>query len=120
MLLMQYGIFLAIVGTGGVAYHSWESDLMHIMYAGVGCFASISVCALLSASRKEVPVMIGVHLALVLIALFNIVFFMQAVKASTVPHHFDRLVLFAVMGGGSSLALSRAFTVKPKSKRLMD
>mmetsp|Transcript_62796 Transcript_62796/g.101736 ORF Transcript_62796/g.101736 Transcript_62796/m.101736 type:complete len:118 (+) Transcript_62796:3-356(+) len=114
---MQYGIFLAICGTGGAAYNKWESKAMHSMYAGIGGLASMFVCALLSASRKEVPIMIGVHVALVLIALFNIVFFMQAAKASVVAAHFDRLVLFVVMGAGSSLALSRAFTMKPKSAK---
>ena len=90
---------------------------MHSLYAGLGGFVSMFLCGLFAASNVKVLVAIGVHLALVLMLVFIIVFGVQAFKSSKDPDKLDRLVLFVVMGLGSVLALAKAISMKPKKEK---
>eukprot|EP00931_Biecheleriopsis_adriatica_P109416 TRINITY_DN8367_c0_g1_i1.p2 TRINITY_DN8367_c0_g1~~TRINITY_DN8367_c0_g1_i1.p2 ORF type:complete len:127 (+),score=27.80 TRINITY_DN8367_c0_g1_i1:65-445(+) len=113
-MLMMYGAFLGVCGTAGSALHNWEKKAMHSMYAGLGGLVAMFVCGLLASSGAKVPVAIGVHLALVLILLFIIVFSVQTFKSAGDPAKFDRMILFIVMGVGSATALAKAISMKPK------
>eukprot|EP00933_Yihiella_yeosuensis_P068994 TRINITY_DN7506_c8_g1_i1.p1 TRINITY_DN7506_c8_g1~~TRINITY_DN7506_c8_g1_i1.p1 ORF type:complete len:125 (-),score=42.07 TRINITY_DN7506_c8_g1_i1:56-430(-) len=116
-LLAMYGTFLAVCGTAGAALHGWEKKAMHSMYAGLGGFAAMLFCSILSAMESKVPVAIGVHVALILILVFVAVFGIQAYRSFGDDSKFDRLVLFIIMGAGSVVALAKAISMKPKSKK---
>lgn len=75
------------------------------------------LCGGFSASGLKVLVTIGVHLALVLVLVFNIVFYLQAYKQIGKEDKFDRLVLFSVMAIGSTIMLFVAVKMKPKKQK---
>ena len=66
---------------------------MHSAYAGAGGGAALVVCGLLSVSGSYKLYMIGVHVALLLQALFIIVFALQGYRSYGVPEKADRFPL---------------------------
>eukprot|EP00547_Thalassionema_nitzschioides_P010844 CAMPEP_0194258884 /NCGR_PEP_ID=MMETSP0158-20130606/42306_1 /TAXON_ID=33649 /ORGANISM="Thalassionema nitzschioides, Strain L26-B" /LENGTH=116 /DNA_ID=CAMNT_0038998451 /DNA_START=24 /DNA_END=370 /DNA_ORIENTATION=- len=95
-VLFLQGIFLAGCGIYGSASRNWDPQVMHSAYAGCGCAATLIACGAATISGSYKLYMIGVHLALMLQALFVFVFGMQTYKTSIDPEKADRLPLFAV------------------------
>ena len=114
---MLYGLFLVACGGAGAWLHNWEKKAMHSLYAGLGGCVSMVICGILAASNIKILVAVGVHLALVLMLVFIVVFGVQAFKSTGDPDKFDRLVLFLVMGIGSAMALGKAISMKPKKEK---
>eukprot|EP00927_Polykrikos_kofoidii_P017167 TRINITY_DN17790_c1_g2_i1.p1 TRINITY_DN17790_c1_g2~~TRINITY_DN17790_c1_g2_i1.p1 ORF type:complete len:128 (+),score=18.78 TRINITY_DN17790_c1_g2_i1:106-489(+) len=113
--IIVYGAFLATFGTYGAWLHEWDDLSMQTMYAGFGGLSGFLFCGVLaSSSKRRILVAIGVHVAIVLIALFNVFFFAQAMHASANHDMYDRLVIAIVMGGCSSVAMKKALEMKPK------
>mmetsp|Transcript_55107 Transcript_55107/g.118259 ORF Transcript_55107/g.118259 Transcript_55107/m.118259 type:complete len:135 (-) Transcript_55107:43-447(-) len=116
-VLVAQGIFLAGCGCYGAHSHGWTGKVMHSAYAGLGGMASLSICAAMSVSGSRKLYMIGVHVALMLQALFVGVFSLQSYKSYGVPEKADRLPLFVVMGLGSMAGLGGMILLKPKKKK---
>merc|ERR1711937_253363 len=106
--------WLAACGCYGAHSHGWAKAAMHSAYSGLGSLAALVVTAVMSVSGVKALYMIGVHVALLLQALFIIVFAVQAYKSHGVPEKADRLPLFVAMGAGSALALFMMIKLKPK------
>ena len=117
LLLLSQGVFLAVCGLYGAASHDWSPQVMHSAYAGAGCAAALGLCAALVASGLYTPYMIGVHVALLLQALFVAVFGRQTFRAGRDPAKAERLPLFVTMWLGSVLALAGMVLLKPKKEK---
>mmetsp|Transcript_23260 Transcript_23260/g.65071 ORF Transcript_23260/g.65071 Transcript_23260/m.65071 type:complete len:137 (+) Transcript_23260:69-479(+) len=116
-VLAAHGVFLAACGCYGAHSHGWAKPAMHSAYAGLGGMAALGVCALLTASGVKKLYMIGVHLALLLQAVFCFVFCLQAYKSHADPAKADRFALFVLMGAGSVAGLGLMVVLKPKKKK---
>lgn len=114
--LVAHGAFLSACGYYGAATNGFAKVAMHSLYAGCGCGALLVLCAALTVSGSRRMYMIGVHVALLLQALFCAVFGWQANKSYGVPGKEDRFPLFVVMLAGSIVALGAMRALKPKKK----
>ena len=76
----------------------------------------MAVCALMSVSGHYKVYMIGVHVALLLLLLFTLVFAIQAFRSYGVPEKEDRLPLFTAMFTGTFVAILALRVLKPKKK----
>ena len=110
-------MFLSGCGYFGAAQHEFAPKAMHSLYAGTGAGAALAVCGLLAISGSYKLYMIGVHLALLLEALFLVVFGVQAFRSYGVPEKQDRFPLFVAMGVGSVVALGLMVAFKPKKAK---
>ena len=109
-------MFLSGCGYFGAAQHEFAPKAMHSLYAGTGAGAALAVCGLLAISGSYKLYMIGVHLALLLEALFLVVFGAQAFRSYGVPEKEDRLPLFTAMFTGTFVAILALRILKPKKK----
>eukprot|EP00411_Alexandrium_monilatum_P112212 CAMPEP_0175682604 /NCGR_PEP_ID=MMETSP0097-20121207/25900_1 /TAXON_ID=311494 /ORGANISM="Alexandrium monilatum, Strain CCMP3105" /LENGTH=171 /DNA_ID=CAMNT_0016989493 /DNA_START=51 /DNA_END=562 /DNA_ORIENTATION=+ len=106
VVLVAQGLFLAACGCYGAHAHGWTKQVMHSAYAGLGGMVALATCAAMSVSGSRKLYMIGVHLALVLQAVFVFVFSLQCYKSYGVPAKQDRFPLFVAMDLGSILGLA--------------
>ena len=117
LVLVAHGAFLAACGIYGAASHDWAPQATHSAYAGGGGGGALVLCAALAAAPSKKLYMIGVHVALLLQAIFVIVFSMQAYKSYGVPEKADRFPLFVAMLAGTIVALGAMRALKPKKKK---
>lgn len=113
-LIATYGLFLIIGGCWGAL----TTGAMHSLYGGVGGGALVFFCSFLasfSSDRKCVAA--GVHLDLLLAALFAAVFAMQTYKAYGVPEKADRFPLFVILVLGSVSHLFAMIKLKPRKEK---
>merc|ERR1719343_1603920 len=114
--MIAHGIFLAGCGCYGAHSQGWTKQVMHSAYAGLGGMGALTVCGALSVAGSKKLYMIGVHLGLLLQALFIGVFSLQSYKSYGVPGKADRFPLFVVMALGSIAGLGALIKLKPKKK----
>jgi hypothetical protein len=112
-----HGAFLAACGYYGASSHDFSPQAMHSLYSGAGGGGALALFAAISMMPSRKMYMIGVHLGLLLQALFAIVFAVQIVKSYGHPEKADRVVLFSVMLGGTVLALFAMKALKPKKPK---
>mmetsp|Transcript_100134 Transcript_100134/g.254695 ORF Transcript_100134/g.254695 Transcript_100134/m.254695 type:complete len:138 (-) Transcript_100134:209-622(-) len=117
VVLVLEGLFLGACGCYGSWMQNFRPGTMHSAYSGLGAMVLLVICAGLTVSGHYKMYMMGVHLALLLQALFVLVFSMQSFRSYGVPAKADRFPLFVVMDIGSVVGLSLMIALKPKKKK---
>eukprot|EP00631_Chrysoreinhardia_giraudii_P006442 CAMPEP_0197413530 /NCGR_PEP_ID=MMETSP1170-20131217/381_1 /TAXON_ID=54406 /ORGANISM="Sarcinochrysis sp, Strain CCMP770" /LENGTH=131 /DNA_ID=CAMNT_0042940119 /DNA_START=13 /DNA_END=408 /DNA_ORIENTATION=- len=119
--MVAYGLFLALTGWYGSAATKYAT--MHSLYSGAGGGAIVAVCGVFSwgpPPAKGDPNykrwMVFVHLGLVLVGVFGVVFGIQFLRASSNPAKTLQTKLFAAMAAASGVALVGLVRAKPKKK----
>mmetsp|Transcript_5190 Transcript_5190/g.15419 ORF Transcript_5190/g.15419 Transcript_5190/m.15419 type:complete len:98 (+) Transcript_5190:1-294(+) len=92
-----------------------KTGAMHALYGGLAGGALIFFCYFLTSFTSDRKcVAAGVHLDLLLAAVFTVVFGLQSYKAYGVPAKMDRFPLFVILGLGSICHIGAMMLKKPR------
>eukprot|EP00035_Acanthoeca_spectabilis_P019355 m.420591 g.420591 ORF g.420591 m.420591 type:complete len:136 (+) comp16846_c2_seq19:314-721(+) len=111
--MVLYGQFLLATGAYGYYMSGFEAKAKHGAFMGLGGDVLMCVMAAMSSASSKPLMMIGIHLGMILPALFAGVFAWQATKQG--PEQAARFRLFVLMAVGSVAALYAIVSNKPPS-----
>lgn len=82
-ILFGHALFLAVAGVGAWAFSGFEDRAKTAVFAGVGAAVLLAICGTLAAQypRRRVAASIGIHLGMLLAALFAVTFLWRALEA---------------------------------------
>ena len=122
-VFLVYACFLAATGWYGAFVNDFRGKAMHSLYSGLGGALAMGLCGigvLSGSTEKGKPgyrlFMVVIHLGLMLVALFAVVFGIQFTRSFNGPDGV-RTKLFAIMGSGSLCALIALVKTKPKKQK---